>query len=227
MSVQNQQFKNYEVWVIDGNSVDNTKEFLNKLEAPFYSISETDRGVYDAMNKGILKSKGKWLYFLGDDDIFFDEKVLQKIFSNEIDDQFKIIAGSIVYEAKESQFIYSKSKTKKKPDWSFLMWIRNGLHHQGAFYRKELFDKQKYNLQYPVLADYALNLTFFNKKYKCKLEKIVTTKCSGNGLSKTRNFSIYKEEILLKTDQSSKLFLPFFFIIAILKYFLGKKNANH
>ena len=55
-SIANQNYNNFEVWIIDGNSSEQTQEYLKTQLPPFYFLSEKDDGIYDAMNKGILKS---------------------------------------------------------------------------------------------------------------------------------------------------------------------------
>lgn len=178
------------------------------------------------MNKGVEFSSGRWLFFLGADDVLFDSIVFETIFSKSIPAKFSLIAGDICYESTKSQFIYSKKRKIKTSSWSSSIWLRNSLHHQGTFYRKQLFKHQQYKLKYKILADYDFNLMLYKARENCQIINLIVSKCAGNGLSKTGDFSIYKEEICLKTNQSSKLFLPFFFIIAFLKYVLGKANSN-
>ena len=77
-SLKLQYNKNFELIVIDGGSIDNTFEILNSYQDYIsYMISEKDNGIYDAMNKGIEVSKGKWLLFLGCDDIIYNENTLK------------------------------------------------------------------------------------------------------------------------------------------------------
>ena len=76
-SLKNQSYANYEWVVIDGNSSDGTKEFLQNLDCKFINyISESDNGIYDAMNKGIIICKNMYILFLNAGDIFFDFNVL-------------------------------------------------------------------------------------------------------------------------------------------------------
>src|SRR5215216_6167566 len=85
-SVLNQTFKDFEILIIDGLSSDNTINVIkgyNNSKIRVYS--EKDKGIYDAMNKGIEKSAGEWLYFLGSDDQFFNEYVLEAIFQGNKD----------------------------------------------------------------------------------------------------------------------------------------------
>ena len=79
-SVIGQDYKNIEYIIIDGGSTDGTLDIIKKYEhAIDYWISETDEGIYGAMNKGIQASSGEWIYFLGSDDYLVADNVLDTI----------------------------------------------------------------------------------------------------------------------------------------------------
>jgi len=174
------------------------------------------------MNKGIRLSNGEWLYFLGSGDVLKNDYVLETIFSNPISKEFSLIAGKIMYEGATKPFIYSKHKIIKTPSWSFSIWLRNSLHHQGTFYRKELFFKNSYNLKYRVLSDYWFNILLFKSKEKCFLTDLMIAKCNSNGMSKTGSWQTYTEEIKLKINHSSILLSPVFYCIVLVKIALRK-----
>lgn len=222
-SIKKQTFKNFEVWIIDNNSSDGTIEFLKNLEKPFNWISKSDKGIYDAMNHGIKKSNGKWLYFLGSDDKFFEETTLESIFKNKYDTSVKIIIGSIKYNTNhKDSFLLKKNEGVFKSSWSNKIWIKNTIHHQSIFYRKEIFENRLYDLNYSLLADYDLNLHLYKIKTKvCLLNRIIAI-TGTQGVSKQNNWNIYKEEIKIKENLYSSYFKPVFVIIAISKYALKK-----
>nr|WP_081816958.1 glycosyltransferase [Polaribacter sp. Hel_I_88] len=224
-SIKVQNFKDFEVWIVDGGSAIETQDYLNTLEKPFFYQSRVDKGIYDAMNKGISLAKGEWLYFLGTGDFFNNETVLQEVSKYLSNNTYSIISGSIVYQGNKKPFVYSKSKMTKTPFWSFSMWIRNGLHHQGTFYKKVLFKDIKYPLKYKILSDYWLNLYLYKSTISCKIINTIIANCNSDGVSKAGSWKIYKEEIDLKTDLSSVLFSPFFYSIAYIK-FLSRKTIN-
>jgi putative colanic acid biosynthesis glycosyltransferase len=105
------------------------------------------------------------------------------------------------------------------------MWIRNGLHHQGTFYRKVLFTNKKYDLKYKTLSDYWFNLHVYKTKESCNLIDVIISKCNSEGVSKSGDWSLYQEEVYLKTALSSAFFSPFFYIIAFMK-FVSRKIIN-
>ncbi|KGL62790.1 putative slime polysaccharide biosynthesis glycosyl transferase, GT2 family [Polaribacter sp. Hel1_85] len=197
-----------------------TQEYLKTLSFPFQYLSEKDIGIYDAMNKGISLSTGKWLYFLGSGDVLEDKDVLEKVFSKPYSDDISLISGKIIYEGETIPFIYNKNKKVKNPSWNFSMWIRNGLHHQGTFYKKDLFKEQKYSLKYPIFSDYWFNILLFKKNSKCMLSDVLIAKCNSDGVSKIGDWISYKEEIRLKVALSSKILVPFFYMVILPKYFL-------
>src|SRR3990172_6849742 len=79
-SVAQQTYPNKELVIIDGGSNDGTVELLEKNRSKFsYWISEPDRGIYNAWNKGLVQAHGEWVCFLGADDYLWDATVLGRI----------------------------------------------------------------------------------------------------------------------------------------------------
>lgn len=220
-SIKTQIFKDFEVWIIDGKSSKQTQEYLKTLVHPFYFLSEIDIGIFDAMNKGIIKSKGEWLFFLGSGDVFFNDDVLATVFSS-IKETHSLVSGKIRYSGNTRPFIYSTYKTIKKPTWSYAMWFRNGLHHQGTFYRKNVFLETAYNLNYKILSDYWFHIYLFKKKIPCEILDVLIATCNSDGVSKKGYWKIYQEEISLKINLSSTYLAPLFYVLSIIKYFLRK-----
>lgn len=174
------------------------------------------------MNKGIKLAKGSWLYFLGSDDVLNNTIVLNAIFSTKIPENISLIAGKIIYDGNGKPFIYSKNKNIKTPSWSFSIWLRNCLHHQGTFYKKDVFLKNNYSLKYVILSDYWFNILLFKRKTKCYLLDLVIAKCNPNGVSKSGNWKTYKEEVAIKVNNSSLFFVPLFYTIVFVKIVLRK-----
>lgn len=174
------------------------------------------------MNKGVSLSNGKWLYFLGADDTLKDENVLEKI-AKELQPDFDVVSGKIQYKFTDSD---SKQVKKNKgifsSKWSKKLWIKNTIHHQATFYQRGLFLENQFNTNYKILADYEFNLQLYKNKKSVKIIPNIIAFCSSSGVSKNYTWSLYKEEILLKTNLSSKLLWPLFFKIALLKYLFKK-----
>lgn len=211
-SIQQQKFKNYEIVIVDGNSTDGTVPFLKSLKSPFKFVSEKDQGIYDAMNKGVVISKGDWLYFMGADDQFYDDMILAKIASFVEGKKTDLILGSIEYVgAKRKKFVSS---------FSFKIWIKNTVHHQSVFYNRTVFKNYKYDTRFKVLGDYKLNLSLYKNKHTFLTVNEKVALCDPNGISKNYNWNLYKEDIALKVATSNKIFYPIFYVLGVFKYLM-------
>ncbi len=219
LSIRDQNFKDYEVIIMDGGSTDGTVEFLKDLKGPFYRESKPDRGIYDSMNKGILKAKGKWILFLGSDDSLYDKNVLKDVFQDDFPDKIMLILGSIQYNLDEKDPVWiQKDKGLVKPEWSKKLWIRNTLHHQGIIYRRELLIKNMFPLRYKRLSDYALNLKLYKQGIDVKILDRIITLCGTKGVSKIYDKNLYREEVDLKVTESNTFLKPVFKMMCSLKY---------
>ena len=192
------------------------------MNSPFQFISENDNGIYDAMNKGISLSSGKWLYFLGADDVLKDTSVLEKV-AEEFQSDFNVVSGKIQYKfTKSDARQIQKNSGVFSSKWSKILWIKNTVHHQATFYKREVFLKKNFNTRYKVLADYDFNLQLYKSNIRVKIISNIIAICSSKGISKKYNWSLYKEEILFKTNATSKVLWVLFFKIALLKYLFKK-----
>jgi glycosyltransferase involved in cell wall biosynthesis len=149
-SVVAQTYDCYEYIVVDGGSVDGTvniiKSYKNKITQ---FISEQDRGIWHAMNKGISLASGEYVYFLNAGDRLFDKETFSNIFSgNERTED--IIYGNIIDD------YGSRQVQKSYPDTiSIRFLLSNMICHQATFIRKELFHKyMSFDERYKFVADY-------------------------------------------------------------------------
>ena len=149
-SVFQQKFNDYEYIVIDGGSSDGTLEILQKYDRHItYWLSEPDKGVYDAMNKAIKIAQGEWIYFLGADDYLTCD------------------LGEIAEYLKDKQTIYYgdvyRPIINRRYDGPFSPYklASRNICQQSIFYPESVWKKYSFNLKYPVLADYELNMRCF------------------------------------------------------------------
>ncbi len=153
-SVINQTYKNFEYIIIDGNSDDGTVEKIKKYEKEIdYWISEKDKGIYDAMNKGIKKSKGELLFFLNSNDFFYNKDVLKNIEKKYLENNKPdILYGRMFFKYNDplkEDGVPPQIHPKKR--------LPNGysIYHQATFVKKDIFNKIGFfDIMYKVAGDY-------------------------------------------------------------------------
>lgn len=154
-SVRMQRLVDVEHLVIDGASSDETIEIIkNHQGGQLRWTSEPDQGIYDAMNKGISLARGEWLLFLGADDVLADPTALADIFLERDLAPYDLVCGTSSYQ--------DGRKCVPRLDWHTLIF--NTVHHQAAFYRRSLFDRFRYRLDIPVVADYEMNFLIYRQR---------------------------------------------------------------
>lgn len=211
-SVINQKYDNYEYIIIDGQSTDNTIDIIKQYEEYIAIwVSNKDNGIYDAMNKGLKYAKGKWVYFLGADDLLRTNILLEV--SKYLNDEKCIYYGNVKYMKTER--VYDGKFTK------FKFAVRN-ICHQSIFYPNEIFCKVKFKMEYKYLADYVLNLTIY-KSYKYHYIPLTIADYNDTG-SSARN-----QDLQFITDRFKLLRQAFPFYVysyAVMRTFLKKMIRN-
>jgi len=148
-SVSDHKTSAVEFVVIDGKSTDDTVDILKENEDVIdFWISKPDNGIYDAMNRSLNYIKGRWVIFLGADDLLLDG--FNKMIT-QLNDTNTVYYGNLVFYGKQFQKVYDDYYLTKL-----------NFCHQAIFYPRAVFAKYKYDLQYRVYADYHLNLRCWN-----------------------------------------------------------------
>jgi glycosyltransferase involved in cell wall biosynthesis len=185
-SILKQSFINFEILIIDGLSTDKTIEIAKSYNDERIRIfCGKDKGIYDAMNKGIDLATGTWIYFLGSDDWLYNENVLAKIFCKTKTKHINVIYGNVVISgdagwAKDSQ-IYDG-------EFSLSKLIRENICHQAIFYNKAVFEKYGiFNTKYNVCADYDMNFRLWASYSFYYIETIVAVFKGGNTSYRSAN----------------------------------------
>lgn len=191
LSVINQNYDNLEYIIIDGCSSDTTLDIIHRYEhAIDYWVSEEDKGIYDAMNKGIIASRGKFLNFMNAGDCYFDNNILNNL---PINSSAKVIFGNIKY----------KSDKIFESTFNWKMYFKNTLHHQATFYSIDLFKKLGlFDINYKVLADYDFNLKVLDLHIKSENVFLYIAVCSDYGVSDIPNLINYHEEVKIRFKNS-------------------------
>jgi glycosyltransferase involved in cell wall biosynthesis len=188
-----------EVIVVDGANEPEAFQSLPTYSFPITFIHEKDNGVYDAMNKGISKAQGTWIYILGSDDVLANDNTLSNLISRG--SQADIIFGNV-----ENTGLSHSATTKIHiPSFPNGMIWKHTLHQQGVLYRRALFQERNFKTSYQILGDYEFHFHLKNKNVKVEYVNETVARCDANGLSKRYVWKLYKEEIRLKKEHLNAL----------------------
>ncbi len=195
-SVSEQSYKRIEHLVVDGRSTDATSEIVSRYSprsGNIRFIQEKDRGLYDALNKGILASSGDYLFFLGGDDAFHDPEVLADLVAKRAFEENKVVYGNVLVVgdtgwAKDGQ-IYDGSFSREK-------LIRKNICHQAIFYPRAVFTRLGlYNIRYAINADWDMNWRCWAQEGFSYVDRIITIFNAG-GLSTGAVDEAFKSDYL-------------------------------
>jgi len=198
-NITGQTLHDYELVIIDNVSVDNTitliKEFTHHIDINI--ISEKDNGIYEAMNKGIKNATGEWLYFMGTDDIFDNENVLQSVYP------FLTSENDIVY----GDSIWMPKNIKEEGEWTYPVFINRNINHQRIFYKRELFRQYTgLNTKYKIASDHEMNIRLFcNDSIRKKYIPIAIARFHSGGFSSNKTDEAFWadwDKIILKNFKS-------------------------
>lgn len=193
-SIFNSTGVNLEVIVCDGAGDEATSAVIKNF--PGHALThlvEPDHGVYDAMNKGVNRSKGEWLFFIGADDVVASPQALQDLLNNA-EPADRLLLARVKNLPPRHRFV----PEWHVPKWNRSLLLKNTVHHQGALYHRSLFNKYRYPSELLILGDYHLNLSLFTSGIQTRITDIHLASCAQGGLSKRFKPSLYKEEWWLK-----------------------------
>lgn len=205
-SVLKQNYDNYEYLIIDGGSKDNTinivKSYEKKFNGKLKYISEKDKGLYDAFNKGIKLASGDIIGFINSDDILRSNDVFNKVVNN-IENYDGVYADVLLMD--ENFNIPVRNFISGKPK-------KNGIFHPAhpsLYLRKKVYDEiGGYNINYKIAADLDLMLRVINNDYKLNYVKdyfvlMRTGGVSTNGLK--GYYKNFKESYIVLKKNNVKL----------------------
>ena len=205
------QKENFQYIVIDGGSTDNSVKIIKKYSKYInYWISEKDKGLYDAFNKGLRKCKGEFVGIINSDDVYTKKafSIIKKYIDTNPNVDF--IFGSV---KKHWGILHGY-----KPEKIFYSWGFYSSHSSGFFIKLKSAKKVGYyNIKYKYHADYDY---FFRMIVKKKLNGISTKKNEIVGIFRRGGFSstihyrkLFFEEMKIRYDNGQNLFLLLFIAV--------------
>lgn len=148
-SVVSQTCDSFEFIIIDGGSVDGSVDVIKKYAAKIdFWVSEKDKGIYHAMNKGIEHAKGEFCLFLNSGDILHDNNVLNYICQHHLLDR-DVVIGAI----QRVPSGYIKKVEIREPYVLADFWLENPIPHQSTFIRRILFNECRYDESLKIASD--------------------------------------------------------------------------
>jgi glycosyltransferase involved in cell wall biosynthesis len=212
LSVINQTYDNIEYIVIDGESTDGTTEIIQKYDGVIdYWVSESDGGIYNAMNKAMVLATSDYIFHLNAGDIAIELLSFEVI--NCLLNDFDMVIGNVIYD--DGRIFNNRSFRG--------IVLKNTIHHQGCWYKLDKIKKVgKYNTLYQILADYDLNLRLKDINIKYSYVDKNFANCLSHGISDIPRFKNYLEEIKIRNTHYPWYVAVPFNVLTMLR-FLAKK----
>lgn len=184
-SIARQTYKNKQLVIIDGGSKDGTVDLLESNQEKIdYWISEGDTGIYSAWNKALLQVKGDWVCFLGVDDFFWDEDVLETVAKHLsiLPAEIRVAYGQIMLMNSKGEKLYTVGEPwqKLKGRFTKIMCIP----HSGAMHRRSLFENRGYfDESFRIAGDYEFLMRELKSADASFIPNLITVGVLQGGIS--------------------------------------------
>jgi glycosyltransferase involved in cell wall biosynthesis len=184
-SVSQQTYSRKELIIIDGGSRDGTTDLLKANDRQIdYWISEPDSGVYNAWNKGLEQTNGDWVCFLGADDFFWDEKILEKLSNalSTIPPEVRLAYAQVMLIGTSDEALFPVGE----PWDAFRDRFHKGacLPHQGVLHRRSLFERMGgFDESFRIGGDYEIMLRELKAAEAVFIPDMIVTGMRQGGLS--------------------------------------------
>jgi len=189
-SIVNQTYTNIEYIVIDGKSTDGTLQIIERYKEHIAQLlSEKDKGIYDAMNKGLQLATGDYVIFMNSGDEFFESTTVEKVFDTAPDADIYYGETEMVNDARES-LGRRRHKIPEKFSWRSFKYGMS-VSHQAIYIRRSLTGL--YDSRYQLSADIDWILNAAKKAKKIVRVEGYVAKYLVGGMSKARHRQSLKE----------------------------------
>ena len=226
-SIISQTYKDYEWIVIDGGSTDGSKELIEEYRQYFsFWISESDKGVFNAMNKGLAHVSGEFVNFMNSGDVFYESTTLEKVFSEHLE-------GDMVYGnwliSKDGKMIFVQAPDNVTLDFFY----EKNICHQAMFIKSLILKKEGYDENFRIVADWVRWIKMLlDGQTTQHIDHTICIYDKNNGLSSDPTNKLY----ILEKEKKQETFPPNIrTLVEIINHFkdihheIGKGNitVNH
>lgn len=222
-SVANQTYSNKEIIIIDGGSKDGTVDLLKlNNEHIAYWISESDRGIYNAWNKGLAQAKGDWICFLGADDYLWNAQVLEQIGAQLaiIPPNIRVAYSQIMLLSNNGEVMHPIGEpwANIKERFKQVMCIP----HQGVMHSRSLFELHgNFDESFRITGDYELLLRELKAGDAVFIPDLITTGMRQGGISSNpANSVLAMQEIRRAQKMHGGIFPGWVWVAAMIRVYL-------
>lgn len=190
-SIIEQTYKPFEYIIIDGASNDGTLEIIKKYEKDIsYWKSEVDKGLYDAMNKGLQAAKGEYVWFINAGDEIYSKDTLKEVMSSSAIPADVYYGETLEVDENRNVIGMRRLKTPEKLNWKSLS-MGMLVCHQSIIIKKSIVDN--YNLNYKYCADIDWIIRALKKSVSVINTKLIISKFETGGFSRKNTVKGLKE----------------------------------
>lgn len=215
-SVINQTYENVEYIIIDGGSTDGTFDIIKKYEDQIdYWVSEKDKGIYDAMNKGIDIASGEWINFMNAGDWFYANDVLKTVFNNLNFQNIDVMYGDTLF--KYQNYFKQKNNIKLK-----YFWLEMPFSHQSTFISTKIHKRYKYDLKQSIAADFKLFYLMYIEHKSFKYIENIISIMEPNGLSDVHRIKSIINRYKIVKEIDFRFYYMIFYFFKIVKEYIKK-----
>lgn len=206
LSILSQTYPNVEYIIIDGGSTDGTIDVIKRYEQQISCwISEPDRGIYDAMNKGIAKSVGEWIHFLNAGDIYLNTHALDDFMRYSFEKRMK---SDVLYGDVICKFNFGNLVLKPGALSDFESYFP--ISHPATLVKGKVLRENVFDISYRISADYELLYRLYHKGYLFEYVPIPLVLFDAiTGISSTNPLLLYRENMRVQGN------------LGILKFYSG------